>query len=527
MIGSGGEDLGETREGGSRASSQQPMPNAQPSKSPIKARATVDFEKTKGNHPRDSLNKRASTAKNAIQLMQHVIFKDLTPTTWNFLQQNFESVATYIIDTEEERKKTRENASTNLRNGHTGGTATWAAIAAQALRPRPTATEEGSAGGKKLRELVVRVEDAMEREETKAMLAEHILQKFQSSKHAETSQLVAARRLQNGDILLQAATVESRERLERNTGWEKQLFKSAKILKQTFPVLIHGVRLDAVPEGQEQQAVERITRQNEKYHPLLGISRVSWPKWAKTPKENGSPKQYSSLLVELLTPEAANEVVEKGLVEGYQLKTCTRYNRAIALLQCFKCCQYGHISSRCTNPVKCGTCAGNHDTRDHQGPEKMAPSCAACGKKRHTAWHPDCKVRQKEKEKSSAKLASMASKYPVRARFEQNRTSTPISATLDGDGYQIVTRKRKALGELAEATLNMNASKSKAGKQGRPPLSARPTDKEPGQQIIQFLSPATEFTGTPLTPKPAFGLVLEAVRESAETGTEATPPSSV
>ena len=219
MTDSGGEDLGETRDGSPRASSQQLMPNALPPKPPIKARATVDSEKTKGNYPRDSLNERASTAKKAIQLMQRINFKDLTPTTWNFLQQNLESVATYIKDTEEERKKTRENASTNLRNKHTGGTATWAAIAAQASGPRPpTATEERSTGGRKLRELVVRVEDAIERKETKAMLAEHILQKLQSSKHAETSQLVAARRLQNGDILLQTATVELKKRLKRNTG---------------------------------------------------------------------------------------------------------------------------------------------------------------------------------------------------------------------------------------------------------------------------------------------------------------------
>ena len=265
MVDGGGEDPGETRDGGARAPSRStrratPTPNAQPPKPLIKTRATGDSETTKGNHTRDSLSERASTAKNAIQLMRRVAFKDLTPTTWNFLQQNLESVATYIKDTEEERKKTRENATTYPRSSHTDGTATWAAIAAQALGTKPVAKEDGSTGGRKLRELVVRMEDPTEREEAKTMLAEHILQKLQSSKHAETSQLVAARRLQSGDILLQAATVEARERLERNTGWEKQLFGSAKILKQTFPVLMHGVRLDAVPEGQEQQAAERIIR---------------------------------------------------------------------------------------------------------------------------------------------------------------------------------------------------------------------------------------------------------------------------
>ena len=107
---------------------------------------------------------------------------------------------------------------------------------------------------------MIRAEDAIEQEKTKAILAKHILQKLQSSKHAETNQLIAARRLQSKDILLQAATVETKKRLERNTGWEKQFFESAKILKQTFPVLMHRVRLDAILEGQEQQAAKRIMR---------------------------------------------------------------------------------------------------------------------------------------------------------------------------------------------------------------------------------------------------------------------------
>ena len=43
-------------------------------------------------------------------------------------------------------------------------------------------------------------------------------------------------------------------------------------------------------DGLEQQAAERITRQNEKYHPGIEISRVSWPKWAKGNKDDGIPK---------------------------------------------------------------------------------------------------------------------------------------------------------------------------------------------------------------------------------------------
>ena len=38
---------------------------------------------------------------------------------WNLLQQNLNSVLTYIKDSEEERKKTRENTYINANGSHT------------------------------------------------------------------------------------------------------------------------------------------------------------------------------------------------------------------------------------------------------------------------------------------------------------------------------------------------------------------------------------------------------------------------
>lgn len=75
--------------------------------------------------------------------------------------------------------------------------------------------------------------------------------------------------------------------------------------------------MKAVPKGQEQQAAERIAKQNEKYHPGMEILQVSWPRWVKGNKNNGIPKLYSSLLVELTTPKTANKVIEREMVEGY------------------------------------------------------------------------------------------------------------------------------------------------------------------------------------------------------------------
>ena len=66
-------------------------------------------------------------------------------------------------------------------------------MAAQVATTREMAKEEADSGGKRLRKLVIRVENENKQEQTRTLLAEQILQRLQSTKHAETSQLVAAR----------------------------------------------------------------------------------------------------------------------------------------------------------------------------------------------------------------------------------------------------------------------------------------------------------------------------------------------
>ena len=125
-----------------------------------------------------------------------------------------------------------------------------------------------------------------------------------------------------------------------------------------------------------------------------------------------------------------------------------------------------------------------------------------------------------------AKLTSIASRYPVRPKLEQNRAYTPTFITLDSKGYQIVTRKKKALEELAEAFLNIGAVKSKLGKQGRLLLATRLTEKKLRQQTIQFSSPVTKFTGAfGITLEQAFELVLETIEDSTDTNMKAAPSS--
>lgn len=70
--------------------------------------------------------------------------------------------------------------------------------------------------------MVVRIENAKERDSTKEMSGEDLLKRFKSAQHVHTGQFVAADRLLGDNVLLQTTTVEAREALEKDTTWAKK-----------------------------------------------------------------------------------------------------------------------------------------------------------------------------------------------------------------------------------------------------------------------------------------------------------------
>ena len=66
-------------------------------------------------------------------------------------------------------------------------------------------------------------------------------------------------------------------------------------------------------------------------------------------------------------------------------------------LRCYKCQRFGHIQTRCKNPIKCGVCSGHHDTREcfqkHKDKQATSACCPNCGKKHH-AWNLSCPARK-------------------------------------------------------------------------------------------------------------------------------------
>lgn len=264
------------------------------------------------------------------------------------------------------------------------------AIAARGPRVAPAKKLDNA----KMRRVTVKIHDIKEREEALKADREDLVRKFRNAANEATKDIVAAFTKPSGEVVLVTATVEAREALEEKKEWATVGYPSAEIKRQTFPAIVHGVRRAAVDIEKQDSTIAKIIEANRVLHPTLQVERVWWSIGASRPNRQGNEKIASSLILELITPEAVNEVVKKGLVGAGSLLTCERWERKPAILQCFRCSEYGHMTYRCPNPVRCGECSGKHDTREHH-PDNKISKCAVCGGG-HPAWSLNCPNRVAE-----------------------------------------------------------------------------------------------------------------------------------
>lgn len=269
-------------------------------------------------------------------------------------------------------------------------TRTWAAIA-QWTSPESRA----------LREVKVRVGDSTERKQIWATPNKEILQKL-VKQIGEEAGVVGVRKYPSGDLAIQLKDQKDKKEVEgKQKEWTKVVAKSAKILPTLYPVFIHGVRVKALDLADQRTTVQKLQDQNRTLHPGAKFLKAAWLRRRIDPSQQN---QFSSLILFCLSPELANDIIRKGLVEGGEVKTTERFVAGCSLVQCFRCCSFGHIAKYCRLPPKCGHCSLDHESRDCSTKEAkpFCPNCPGSGLKNreHNAWSSACRTRQSAKQEA-------------------------------------------------------------------------------------------------------------------------------
>ena len=326
---------------------------------------------------------------------------------------------------------------------------TWAAIAARQMlqpieTPRMLADDVASLG-----QIKVRITDLTERKNLWTTANRTIVEKVVEKGNG--SGVVGVKKLPSGDIIVQLKEQAGKEKLVRSQQWLEQVAPSAKLIPDLFPVMVHGVRMSNINIADQRQTNRKLEEQNRTLHPDLKIIRTTWARGA-----GAGGKARASLLVFVSSPEVANKVITEGLVEGGEVKLTDRFYTGCGLIQCFKCCSYGHIAKHCRVEARCGHCAGSHETRNCDNKTKsVCPCCKARSipEYNHKAWSELCKSRRDVRMQIAFRFSNRPLLFPTTVKpdvrdpvelqnIPRRRGRPPKSATLQQEDESLETSSR-------------------------------------------------------------------------------------
>jgi hypothetical protein len=120
-------------------------------------------------------------------------------------------------------------------------------------------------------------------------------------------QIVAARRLPSGDIVLTTDEEQTRTKWIADQEWLRVFGTDARVKRREFIVLAHGIKVGQAQ--QPQQAIQNIYSQNPKLQGTVEILQVAWAR-----KLLRTGRKIGPLRISVAEPEQANILIKCGLI---------------------------------------------------------------------------------------------------------------------------------------------------------------------------------------------------------------------
>lgn len=153
--------------------------------------------------------------------------------------------------------------------------------------------------------------------------------------------------------------------------WVDDVHPRLGLKRKVYPIIVHGVPTSFNPHN-----CEHVHNFLEDNHGVLDSSiKLVWAN--KYSIESGKP--FSSLIIHLTDPTAANAAIRNRICFKHVLKVTERSTKRVK--QCYQCLDYGHFAKSCTENFRsCSHCAGAHPFESC--PKRAEPICCVnCAQK--------------------------------------------------------------------------------------------------------------------------------------------------
>lgn len=137
----------------------------------------------------------------------------------------------------------------------------------------------------------------------------------------------------------------------KTDAWIVSVNRDLCLKRRIYPIIVHGIPTTFNPESRVQ--LHNFIEENQGV--LDSTTKVVWAN--KHSIATGKP--FSSLIIHLFDPMAANQAITNRIVFKHLLKVAEKSTKRIK--QCYTCLDYGHYAKTCSEDLRaCSHCAGQH-----------------------------------------------------------------------------------------------------------------------------------------------------------------------
>jgi hypothetical protein len=244
--------------------------------------------------------------------------------------------------------------------------------------------------------------------------------------------VAAVRQLKSGDLEITLNTIEEANNLTLYSGnWTHRLGEKTSIYQHTYGIIVHSVRTSLIGDfstpDSARMVKEKIVAQNLTCLNTIKRSEdISYIEWLS--KKRATQQNITSLAIELREARQANECIKHGIVIDGEPHACVIRDRNKRVRICYRCWRFGHITTQCMAPQRCGRCSEKGHKKENCPKPPEVKHCCNC-KGPHAAYdEKNCPIQQQENERVR-NLQALDRNPQVKRLWPEYDTSTMKSAT--------------------------------------------------------------------------------------------------
>jgi hypothetical protein len=144
--------------------------------------------------------------------------------------------------------------------------------------------------------------------------------------------VLTTRHLSSEDVKMMTRIEKIKNKMTINEIFAKNIVSSTYIIRRTFEILTHDVRVIDVQTINQQKTIRRIKKQNEFFHSRLKIIKMIWSR-----NVNNNNKKLTFLIIEIYNAKQSNKLIKNDLLNEYTHVTCELFVNNCRIKQCFNC----------------------------------------------------------------------------------------------------------------------------------------------------------------------------------------------